>query len=174
MGMEKFVVTRFNRYGIALASLMAAGATQAANDVPPAAEAKPAARASAAEGCLNQVGLGGVQAMKDLAKNFSPEVLMDMMFSSVNPVVQSALLTKSSEPAKPVKSMEDMRDEKYLRDALATVGVPAPWVKVTADGRVIPQLPMPADAASASGWQRFPAQAKPGEAPISTNPYKRY
>lgn len=174
MGMEKFGINRFDRYGVALIALMVAGAAQAANDIPPVADAKPAARASAAEGCLNHVGLGNVQAMKELAKNFSPEVLMDMMFSSVNPVVQSALLTKSSEPAKPVKSMEDMRDEKYLHNALATGSVPAPWVKVTADGRVIPQLPIPVGAAPASSWQRFPVQAKPGEAPFSSNPYKRY
>ena len=100
-------------------------------------EAKPAER-TLLEGCLANAGLGNMQVIKNMTQKFGPEAVLDMMFSSVNPIFQPALLTKSNnDPAKPVKNIEDMREDKYFQHAITSTGIPAPWIKVTADRRVI-------------------------------------
>lgn len=139
-------------------------------------EAKPA-DPTLMEGCLLNAGFGNMQAIKNMAQKFGPEAILDMMFSSVNPVFQPALLTKSGSPAKPVKNIEDMREEKYFQPAIAPVGISAPWVKVTADGRLISAKP--GQTETGFGWMRLPSsQPNAGEAeerkPAATGFPQRY
>lgn len=118
-------------------------------------EAKPVER-TLMEGCLASAGLGNMQVIKNMAQKFGPEAVLDMMFSSVNPIFQPALLTKSSnDPARPVKNIEDMREDKYFQHAITSAGIPSPWIKVTADGRVItPQAKT--ENQPDRGWLRLP------------------
>jgi hypothetical protein len=115
--------------------------------------AKPADQ-SLVEGCLLNAGLGNMQTIKNMAQKFGPEAVLDLMFSSVNPVFQPALLTKSNnDPARPVKNIEDMREEKYFQHAITPAGMTVPWIKVTGDGRVIaPQARSETD----NNWLRLP------------------
>lgn len=117
-------------------------------------EAKPA-EPTLMEGCLVNAGLGNMQIIKNMAQKFGPEAVLDMMFSSVNPVFQPALLTKSGSPAKPVKNIEDMREDKYFQPAIVPVGIPAPWIKITGDGRVISSKPVQTEVGF--GWMRLPS-----------------
>lgn len=121
------------------------------------------ANSTSLEGCILNVGFGNMQAIKNMAQKLGPEAVLDMMFSSVNPVFQPALLTKSASPARPVKNIEDMREDKYFQPAIAPIGITAPWVKVTADGRVISAGP--AQTEKGFGWTRLPSGiANTGEA----------
>jgi hypothetical protein len=129
------------------------------------------------EGCLLNTGFGNIQAIKNMAQKFGPEAVLDMMFSSVNPVFQPALLTKSGSPAKPVKNIEDMREDKYFQPAIVPVGIPVPWVKITGDGRMISSKPVQTE--TGFGWMRLPSsQADANEAeerkPAATGIPQRY
>jgi hypothetical protein len=129
------------------------------------------------EGCLLNAGFGNIQAIKNMAQKFGPETVLDMMFSSVNPVFQPALLTKSGSPAKPVKNIEDMREDKYFQPAIVPVGIPAPWVKITGDGRVITSKSVQTE--TGFGWMRLPSsQPDMSEAeerkPVATGFPQRY
>ena len=106
-----------------------------------------------AEHCLKVMGMQNVQPIKEMAKEMSPEVVLDRIFSSIAPNFQKALLSKPTNSAKPVDSAEAMRDPKYFLPAIATLEMPFRWIRVTADGRVIE--PAPAGAAkSNSSWTR--------------------
>lgn len=129
------------------------------------------------EGCLLNAGFGNMQVIKNMAQKFGPETVLDMMFSSVNPVFQPALLTKSGSPAKPVKNIDDMREDKYFQPAIVPVGIPAPWVKITGDGRVISSKPVQTE--TGFGWMRLPSSqpnASEAEAhkPVTTGFHQRY
>lgn len=129
------------------------------------------------EGCLVNAGLGNMQAIKNMAQRFGPEVVLDMMFSSVNPVFQPALLTKSGSPAKPVKNIEDIREDKYFQPAIVPAGIPAPWIKLTGDGRVIYSKPV--QTTPGFGWMRLlSSQPNANEAeerkPVATGFPQRY
>jgi hypothetical protein len=60
-----------------------------------------------------------------------------------------------------------MRENKYFQHAITTTGIPAPWVKVTADGRVINAQPMQLEAQPGNSWLRmpFPVLKTSSEAP---------
>lgn len=119
---------------------------------------------SPVESCMLNAGFGNMQAIKNLAKKFGPETVLDMMFSSVNPIFQPALLTKSSDdPAKPVKSIGDMRENKYVQHAITSASSTAPWVKVTADGRIIPTSQTLSETGSDKSWARMPYAKLKGE-----------
>jgi len=107
--------------------------------------------------CLINAGKASMNDIKNMASKFGPEVVLDMMFSSVNPVFQPALLTKSSEePAKPVRNIEDMRENKYFQNAITYTTITAPWIKVTADGRVIAPQPESEKSTDFNNWLRLP------------------
>lgn len=114
------------------------------------------ARPSAAEHCLKSLGMQDMQPFKDLAKNMSPEILLDRVFSSVAPDFQKALLSKPEDPAKPVKGPEGMRDPKLFLPAIATMPMSGQWINVTADGRLIE----PANSGAADdNWTRLDTEA---------------
>lgn len=118
---------------------------------------------SGAEHCLKALGMQEVQPIREMAKQMSPEVVLDRIFSSVAPDFQNALLSKPLDPAKPAKGAEAMRDPKYFLPAIAVMPLPKPWVNVAADGRVIE----PARAAGQdSAWQRMADEAQKKPAPF--------
>jgi hypothetical protein len=106
------------------------------------------------EGCVVNASVQAMQDIKNMAKKFGPEAALDMMFSSVTPFFQAALLTKSADPAKPVRDIAGMRDDKYFQYAITTTNVAAPWVKVTTDGRVYPAVSTQIEVLHATGWLR--------------------
>jgi len=92
---------------------------------------------SVAEHCLQAVGMQEVQPIREMAKEMSPDVILDKVFSSVAPDYQKALLSKPSVRGKPAEQLEAMRDPKLVLPAIATMQVPFNWFRVRADGRVI-------------------------------------
>lgn len=155
------------QYGGIVISILLSGNPVFASDSNLAKVEASSANAAVMEECLLNAGLGNMQAIKNMAQKFGPEAVLDMMFSSVNPAFQQALLTKpNNDPARPVKNIEDMRENKYFQHAITSGGISAPWVKVTADGRVIaPQIKT--DNPSADNWLRLPfatpSNAKPAQ-----------
>jgi hypothetical protein len=131
-------------------ALLSAGSV-VAGDSRTAATATNAVKSTPIQGCVVSASM---QDIKNMAKKFGPEAALDMMFSSVTPFFQPALLTKSADPAKPVKDIADMRDDKYFQYAITTTNMPAPWVMVTTDGRVYPAVATQIEANPASGWVR--------------------
>lgn len=130
--------------GICLAALQAqAGETLAT-------EPKP----NAAEHCLKALGMDRIQSFRNMAKELSPEIVLDRVFSSVAPDFQKALLSRPEEPGKPVKKPEAMRDPKYMLPAIATVPLSSPWVNVTSDGRVLESSPANGTGRADSSWTR--------------------
>ena len=143
-------------HGIFFVTLFSAGVVVASEpDV--AAIAAKTAKSTPMQGCVLNVGMGSVEAMKNMAKKFGPEAALDMMFSSVNPVFQPALLSKTTDPAKPAKDIQDMRDNKYFLHAITTTRAPPPWVMVTTDGRMIIPWLTQTGAQTGSGWMRLPS-----------------
>jgi hypothetical protein len=115
-----------------------------------------------AERCLNAMGMQNVQPINEMAREMSPEIMLDRIFSSVAPDFQKALLSRPKDPDKPVKGAEDMRDPNYFLPAIATMEMPFNWIRVMADGRVIE--PAPAGAAkSDSNWKRVTGGAPGGQ-----------
>jgi hypothetical protein len=115
-----------------------------------------------AEHCLKAVGMQNVQPIREMAREMSPEVVLDRIFSSVAPDFQKALLSKPTNSAKPVKNAEAMRDARYFLPAIATMEMPFHWIRVRADGRVIE--PAPAGAANSdSSWTRMAGEAAGGQ-----------
>jgi hypothetical protein len=135
-----------------------------------------ASKGSATEHCLKVLGMQNVQVFKEMAREMSPEVVLDRIFSSVAPDFQKALLSKPTDPAKPVDRPEAMRDPKLFLPAIATMPLPNSWVGLTADGRVIEPASARA-AAPDSGWERMAAEAQKKAAPtlpFFLNPAQRY
>jgi hypothetical protein len=118
------------------------------------------ARLAAAEHCLKAFGMQDVQPFKEMAKELSPEVVLDRVFSAVAPDFQKALLSRPADPAKPVKQPEAMRDPKYFLPAIATVPLSNPWVSVTGDGRVTEPAIVANRFAPDPNWARIPAESK--------------
>lgn len=85
----------------------------------------------------------------------SPEAVLDMMYSSFNPVFQPALLSRASKPEQPVRAIEDMRQKEFFQRAIAERVAALPWIKVTADGRMFPACPVPTADGLGQGWQRL-------------------
>lgn len=135
---------------IFLVALLSAGSV-VADDSRTAASPMDAGNAIPMQGCLSNASM---QDIKNMARKFGPEAALDMMFSSVTPFFQRALLTKSADPAKPVKNIADMRDDQYFQYAITTRNAAVPWVMVTTDGRVYPAVAGQFEANSASGWVR--------------------
>lgn len=110
--------------------------------------------------CLDAAGMQEMQPIRDMAKAMSPEVILDRVFSAVEPNFQNALLSKPAEPGKPVKRPEALRDPKYFLPAIATMEMPFNWIRVRADGQVI----APASAGAANpdpNWVRAANEQKP-------------
>ena len=124
-------------------------------------------RTAVAEHCLKAVGMQDIQPIREMAKEMSPEVILDKVFSAVAPDFQKALLSKPSVPGKPVKQPEAMRDPKYFLPAIAIMEVPFNWFRVRADGRVIE--PASDVAKSDPSWARVAEeqQKKPLALPAS-------
>lgn len=115
-------------------------------------------RLAGAEHCLKALGMQDVQPIKEMAKEMSPEVVLDRIFSSVAPDFQKALLSKPTNAAKPVDSPEAMREARYFLPAIATMEMPFSWIRVMADGRVIEAAPAGATK-SDSSWARVLGEA---------------
>lgn len=111
-------------------------------------------KTSAAEHCLKALGMDQIQPFRDMAKELSPEIVLDRVFSSVAPDFQKALLSRPEEPGKPIKKPEAMRDPKYMLPAIATVPLSSPWVNVTSDGRVVESSHATGTGRADSSWTR--------------------
>lgn len=118
------------------------------------------ARLSAAEHCLKSFGLQDVQPFKEMAKEMSPEILMDRVFSAVAPDYQNALLSRPADAGKPAKRPEAMRDPKYFQPAIATVPLQNRWVNVTTDGRVLEPAASSSHSVPDPNWSRIPGESK--------------
>lgn len=140
------------------------GSSSHAGDATTSTNQSISSNSSVVGNCMLNAGFGNLQAIKNMARKFGSETVLDMMFSSVNPIFQPALLTKSSDdPAKPVKSIEDMRENKYVQHAITSTNSTPPWVKITADGRIIPALQMLSESGSDKNWTRMPFMKHKGD-----------
>lgn len=104
-----------------------------------------------------------VQMFKDMAKEMSPEVVLDKVFSAVAPDFQRALLSRPADPAKPVKRPEAMRDPKYFQPAIATVPLTGNMVNVNNGGRKIEPASAINPNPSAAYWTRMQSEDKDGQ-----------
>lgn len=102
-----------------------------------AAESVSGEQASIAEHCFKVAGFEDAKAIKEMAREMSPDVILDKVFSAVAPDFQKAILSKPLEPGKPVKNSEAMREKKYFLPAIATMDMPFNWIRVRANGQVI-------------------------------------
>jgi len=113
--------------------------------------------------CLKAAGAQEMQPIREMARAMSPEVILDRMFSAIEPKFQKALLSKPAEPGKLVKRPEAMRDPRYFLPAIATMEMPFNWIRVRADGQVI--APASAGAANSDpNWTRAANEPKPAVA----------
>lgn len=118
-----------------------------------AAEPVSGEQASIAEHCLKVAGLQEANAIKEMAREMSPDVILDKVFSAVAPDFQKAILSKPAEPGKPVRKPEAMREQKYFLPAIATMDMPFNWIRVRANGQVIEPSADP--KTSNPDWQRL-------------------
>jgi hypothetical protein len=118
------------------------------------------AHLTAAEHCLKSLGLQDVQPFKEMAKEMSPEILMDRVFSAVAPEFQNALLSRPAEAGKPAKRPEALRDPRYFQPAIATVPLQNRWVNVTTDGRVLEPAVSSNNSVTDPNWSRMPGESK--------------
>lgn len=102
-----------------------------------AAEPVSGQQISTAEHCFNMVGMQDAKAIKEMAREMSPDVILDKVFSAVAPDYQKAILSKPAVAGKPVKKPEEMREQKYFLPAIATMEMPFNWIRVRANGQVI-------------------------------------
>lgn len=154
-------------YGSIVLSMLLSGTVVFASDSNLAALEAKSANATLMEECLLSAG-GNMQTIKNMAQKFGPEAVLDMMFSSVNPAFQQALLTKpNNDAARPVKNIEDMRENKYFQHAITPAGIAVPWIKLTADGRVIAPQVKTDNPTAGGNWLRLPfampLNAKPAQ-----------
>ena len=118
--------------------------------------------------------LESAQTIRNMVKAIGPEAAMDMMFSSIDPVCQKTLLSKTTDKAKAPTRAEEMRDDKYLQPAIAVGEQLAQWVKGSPDGRSQNPLANWMDPKNYWGWVRMtPTETTPNTVPANTPP-KRY
>ena len=110
--------------------------------------------------CLKAAGAQEMQPIREMARAMSPEVILDRMFSAIEPNFQKALLSKPAEPGKLVKRPEAMRDPKYFQPAIATVPLQNRWVNVTTDGRVLEPAASSSHSVPDPNWSRIPGESK--------------
>lgn len=103
-----------------------------------------------------------IQPFREMAKELSPEIVLDRVFSAVAPDFQRALLSR---PSKQASQPEAMRDPKYILPAIATVPLSNPWVNVTNDGRVLEPAAAASSRNSDSVWTRV-EEADKGSQPV--------
>lgn len=120
----------------------------------------------------------GAQAIRNMVKSIGPEAAMDMMFSSIDPVCQKTLLSKTTDKAKAPGNAEEMRDNKYLQPAIA-LGDQATQLakKATPDNRNQMPLFNWMDPKNYWGWLRMDKTAgdvAQKTAPVVGTPPKRY
>ena len=119
----------------------------------------------------------GTQVIRNMVKSIGPEAAMDMMFSSINPVCQKTLLSKSTDKASAPANAEEMRDNKYLQPAIAVGDLTTQWAKASPDNRNPAPVFNWIDPKNYWGWMRM---GKPATEPVQkttppvTMPPKRY
>ena len=118
-----------------------------------AAEPVAGQQESVAERCIDTAGLKDARAIKEMARELSPDVILDKVFSAVAPDFQKAILSRPSTPDKPVRKPEALREQKYFLPAIAIMDMPFNWIRVRANGQVIEPS---ADAAKTDpDWERL-------------------
>lgn len=140
--------------GVALCASLVVGSVSvsAAGDAPGPAKGAPSGPANP-RGALPGMTAHAVDGKTPV--KISPETVLDMMYSSFNPVFQPAVLSRVSTPEQPVKAIENMRQKEFFQHAIAERVAALPWVKVTGDGPALPVCPIPASGADGQGWQRL-------------------
>lgn len=112
------------------------------------------------------------QSIRNLAKRIGPEAAMDMMFSSIDPICQHALLIRSTEKGKTPYGLENMRDNKYLTPAIATSDETIPPIKPQPASATQPAVPNWMNPGNYFNWIRInPGAGLPN---TSAEPSSRY
>lgn len=136
---------------------------------------------SPATGGMPQQGIpfNGALAIRNMVKTIGPEAAMDMMFSSIDPVCQKALLSKATQASKaPPANIEEMRDNRYFRPAIAINTQFQQWTKALPGGRQQGPVFNWMDPKNYWGWLRLnppPVEAGADKTtPSSLTPPQRY
>lgn len=169
----RFFHTGFSRRLLLVAALFATVSGMTAAYADDASGVSPVAPLNEQPTSKNPV-FDGAQAIRNMVKSIGPEAAMDMMFSSIDPVCQKTLLSKTTDKSKAPVNADDMRDNKYLQPAIATADQAALRPKAAPDSRSQPVFNW-MDPKNYWGWLRMDKVTTETQktAPIATPP-KRY